>query len=172
MTACCKIKTSLLTFFLILSGCASNLEKAEAPKSTEDKKKLGFGSLTGQEGFVIGGNNVSGRTVDGGGNVVNRYLWQASLDTLQFVPLISSDGPGGLLVSDWYHPNNAKDRLKIQVRIKDKQLRSDALEVTVYRQVGKDSSWRDAGIDIKAARELENIILLRARDIRVNSKES
>jgi hypothetical protein len=75
------------------------------------------------------------------------------------------------LVSDWYHPKGAKDRLKIQVRIKDKQLRSDALEVTVYKQVHDKSEWRDAGIDLKAARELENIILLKARDIRVKARE-
>lgn len=156
---------------LTLIGCSAPHERAEAPQSTEDKRKLGFGSLAGPEGFTLGGDKVSGRTVDGGGNVVNRYLWQASLDTLQFVPLVSSDGPGGVLVSDWYHPSNAKDRLKIQVRIKSKQLRSDALEVTVYKQVRDKSEWRDAGIDLKAARELENIILLKARDIRVKARE-
>lgn len=160
-----------LSLGLVLMGCSTPHERAEAPQSTEDKRKLGFGSLAGPEGFTLGGDKVSGRTVDGGGNVVNRYLWQASLDTLQFVPLVSSDGPGGVLVSDWYHPSNAKDRLKIQVRIKSKQLRSDALEVTVYKQVRDKSEWRDAGIDLKAARELENIILLKARDIRVKARE-
>jgi hypothetical protein len=160
----------LIISALLLTSCSTNIERSEAPKSTEDKRKFGFGSLTGEEGFIIGGDKVSGRTVDSGGNVVNRYLWQASLDTLQFVPLISSDGPGGILVSDWYHPKNAKDRLKIQIRIKDKELRSSALEVTVYKQLRNQSEWRDAGIDLKASRELENIILLKARDIRVKSR--
>ncbi len=56
------------------------------------------------------------------------------------------------------------------MRIKDRQLRSDALEVSVYKQVKQNAQWHDVGIDNKASRELENIILLKARDIRVNTK--
>jgi hypothetical protein len=159
-------KTLNISFALILAACSNSHQKAEAPLSQEDKVKLGFGTLAGPEGITIG-SKVSGRTESGGGQVVNRYLWQASLDTLSFAPIISSDGPGGMLITDWYHPAGATDRLKIQVRIKDKQLRSDALEVSVHKQIKQNSEWRDAGIDNKASRDLENIILQKARSIRV-----
>ena len=162
---------SKITLLLSLAACSTHSDKPlEAPKSTEEKNKLGFGSLAGPEGLSFSTGNITGRTNDTGGNVVNRYLWQASLDTLKFAPLISSDGPGGILVTDWYQPANAKDRLKIQVRIKDRQLRSDALEVTVYKQVKQNAGWVDSGIDLKASRDLENIILLKAREIRVNTQ--
>lgn len=157
-----------ICLLLTLVACGGGSEKPiEAPKSQEDKIKLGFGSLAGAEGITLGTATISGRTNDTGGQVVNRYIWQASLDTLKFAPLISSDGPGGILITDWYQPTNAKDRLKIQVRIKDSQLRSDAVEVAVYKQIKQNSGWVDAGIDLKASRELENIILLKAREIRV-----
>lgn len=161
-------KTLNLSFALLLVACSNSQQKAEAPQSHEDKVKLGFGSLAGPEGITFGSTKVSGRTESSGGQVVNRYLWQASLDTLNFAPLVSSDGPGGILITDWYHPTGASDRLKIQVRIKDKQLRSDALEVSVYKQMKKNTQWRDAGIDNKASRDLENIILQKARSIRVS----
>lgn len=161
-------KTISLSFSILLAACSSAHQKAEAPKSTEDKIKLDFGSLAGPEGITFGTNKISGRTESGGGQVVNRYLWQASLDTLSFAPLASSDGPGGILVTDWYQPTGASDRLKIQVRIKDKQLRSDALEVSVHKQIKQSGEWRDAGIDNKASRDLENIILQKARAIRVS----
>ncbi len=156
-----------LILLLTLAACADRQKAIEVPKSHEDKTKLGFGSLAGPEGLTLSTDTISGRTNDTGGQVVNRYLWQASLDTLKFAPLLSSDGPGGILVTDWYQPANAKDRLKIQVRIRDRQLRSDALEVTVYKQAKQNRGWYDAGIDLKASRELENIILLKAREIRV-----
>lgn len=166
-----KNHISKLALLLTLAACSHNSEKPlEAPKSYEEKTKLGFGSLVGPEGLTMSTDTISGRTNDTGGNVVNRYLWQASLDTLKFAPLLSSDGPGGMLITDWYQPANAKDRLKIQVRIKDRQLRSDAIEVTVYKQVKQNSGWVDSGIDLKASRELENIILLKAREVRVNSQ--
>lgn len=160
-----------MSFLILLSACSTTNQTAEAPQSREDKVKLGFGSLAGPEGISFG-SKVNGRTDGGsGGQVVNRYLWQASLDTLSFAPLISSDGPGGILVTDWYQPEGATDRLRIQVRIKDRQLRSDALEVSVYKQVKQSNDWRDKGIDNKASRELENIILLKARSIRVKDSE-
>ena len=155
------------SLLLALTACTNSQQTAEAPKSYEEKKKLGFGSLAGPEGLTLSTDNISGRTNDTGGQVINSYLWRASLDTLKFAPLISSDGPGGILITDWYQPVNAKDRLKIQVRIKDRQLRSDALEVTIYKQVKQNGGWCDSGIDPKASRELENIILLKAREIRV-----
>ncbi|MFN9953454.1 MAG: DUF3576 domain-containing protein, partial [bacterium] len=91
-------KTLNISFALILAACSNSHQKAEAPLSQEDKVKLGFGSLAGPEGITIG-SKVSGRTESGGGQVVNRYLWQASLDTLSFAPIISSDGPGGMLIT-------------------------------------------------------------------------
>lgn len=164
-------RVAQLTLLLTLAACADSQKAIEVPKSREDKTKLGFGSLAGPEGLTLSTDKITGRTNDTGGQVVNRYLWQASLDTLKFAPLISSDGPGGILVTDWYQPANAKDRLKIQVRIKDRQLRSDALEVTVYKQAKQNGGWYDAGIDLKASRELENIILLKAREIRVTGQK-
>jgi hypothetical protein len=56
------------------------------------------------------------------------------------------------------------------VRIKDSKLNSNALEVSVYKQAKQNDGWRDVGMDNKASRELENIILLKARDIRVNTQ--
>lgn len=165
-----NFKTSI-ALLLLLTACSTSSDKPlEAPKSNEEKNRLGFGSLAGPEGLSFSTGNVSGRTNDSGGYVVNRYLWQASLDTLKFAPLVSSDGPGGVLVTDWYQPPHAKDRLKIQVRIKDRQLHSGALEVTVYKQVSRAAGWVDSGIDLKASRDLENIILQKAREIRVNTK--
>lgn len=155
---------------VVLCGCANTKRPEEAPESREDKAKLGFGSLAGPEGITFGNDKVAGRTDGGGGNVVNRYLWRASLNVVKFAPLVSSDGPGGMLVTDWYQSPGASDRLKIQVSIKDRQLHSNALEVSVYKRVLKNGNWCDVGIDAKASRELENIILREARNIRANEK--
>jgi hypothetical protein len=163
-------KVTSSCFLVLLCACSSTQQTAEAPQSREDKIKLGFGSLAGPEGITLGSDKISGRTNDSAGYVVNSYLWKASLDTLKFAPLVSSDGPGGVIVTDWYQPAGAKDRLKIQVRIKDSKLNSNALEVSVYKQAKQNDGWRDVGMDNKASRELENIILLKARDIRVNTQ--
>src|SRR4051812_33943304 len=33
---------------------------------------------------------------------VNGFLWRATLDTLAFMPLVSADPYGGVIITDWY----------------------------------------------------------------------
>ena len=60
-------------------------------------------------------------------------LWRASLDTLEFMPLISADYSGGIIITDWYNENNNyEDYIKISVRFLTNEIRSDALNIKVY----------------------------------------
>ena len=60
-------------------------------------------------------------------------LWRASLDTLEFMPLISADYGGGIIITDWYNENNNyEDYIKISVRFLTNEIRSDALNIKVY----------------------------------------
>mgnify|MGYP000119525423 CR=1 FL=1 len=55
---------------------------------------------------------------------VNAYLWRATLDTLNFLPLASADPYGGVVITDWYaNPAKADERLKATVYILDTRLR-------------------------------------------------
>ena len=72
----------------------------------------------------------------GGGSfdfATSNELWRASLDTLDFMPLMSADYGGGILITDWYNENNNyEDYIKISVRFLTNEIRSDALDVKVY----------------------------------------
>ena len=102
---------------------------------------------------------------------VNGYLWQASLDTLSFIPLASTDATGGVIVTDWYsHPSAPGERSKIRVSVKDSRLRADALGVSVNRQVrNAQGDWIDAPVQQTTIAGLEDAILTRARQIRINT---
>lgn len=101
---------------------------------------------------------------------VNRYLWAASLETLDFLPIFSADPIAGLIITDWYiNPEAPTERLKTNVYILDSALRADALRVSVFRQERQeDGSWIDAAVNPATAREIENAILTRARQLRLN----
>ena len=72
----------------------------------------------------------------GGGSfdfATSNELWRASLDTLDFMPLMSADYGGGILITDWYNENNNyEDYIKISVRFLTNEIRSDSLDVKVY----------------------------------------
>ncbi|ALH82768.1 hypothetical protein AN936_21095 [Sphingopyxis macrogoltabida] len=98
---------------------------------------------------------------------VNAYLWRASLDALSFMPLLSSDSSGGVIITDWYaNPQNPGERLKVTVSILDRDLRADALRVAASRQVSQGGVWVDAPVQAATVQKLEEIILTRARDLR------
>ena len=101
---------------------------------------------------------------------VNGFLWRATLDTLNFMPLSSADPVGGVVISDWYAPPEKPDEhMKVTVYILDRRLRADAVKVSVFRQVRGANGWADAQTNPDTGIRLENAILSRARELRLAS---
>jgi hypothetical protein len=102
---------------------------------------------------------------------VNGYLWQASLDTLGFMSLASTDAPGGVILTDWYvNPKAQKERTRVQVTVRDSRLRSDALAVAVTRQAMNQSNvWVNVPVQQATVAGLEDAILIRARQLRIST---
>jgi len=97
---------------------------------------------------------------------VNSYLWRASLETLNFMPLEQVDPFGGVIVTDWYASAEApNERFKANVYILDTNLRADALKTSIFKQTRTAGGWQDAAVDADTARQIENSILTRARQL-------
>ena len=162
----------LMTSTLALGACEGS--KNVSQEDAERQKMYKYGSILGGEGGL---NLLEGRRRDdgqqqGGGLGVNSFLWRASLDTLKFMPIASADPFGGVILTDWYTPSDTPgERFKVNLYILDKQLRADALKVSVFRQQRDGSgTWRDSGVGSDTATQLEDTILTRARQLRVSQK--
>ncbi len=104
---------------------------------------------------------------------VNSYLWRASLETLNFMPLAQVDPFGGVIVTDWYASAEApNERFKANVYILDTNLRADALKTSIFKQTRTASGWQDAATDADTARQIENAILTRARQLYIATVDS
>ncbi len=129
-------------------------------------------TIFGEGGLTLFGGD-SGAT-EGAGIGVNSFLWRASLDTIAFMPLASADPFGGVIITDWYQdPKTPGERFKITVYIMDRRLRADGVKVAVFRQVkdGKDV-WSDAATNPQTGPKIENAILVRARQLRIDAVEA
>ena len=170
----------ILLFLTALVGCTDT--ETTTPPDTggwspeEARRRDEFGTLLGDEGFSILGSRsreAKARQEDAGGVGVNSYLWRASLDTIDFMPVANADPFGGLITTDWYQPAEApSERFKVQVLVRDKTLRADGVKVSLWRQAKSDTGeWLNASVDPKTAVELENRILTRARQLRIAATE-
>ncbi len=174
------MKPTLL--FLVLScalvSCAQNQETTSKeakelhgpPMGRQEERKENFGKILGDDAFRI--DLARGNPSNGSGMMgVNPHLWKASFETVHFIPLVSSDAVGGVIITDWYtSPNAPNERLKITIRIIGTELKTDALSVSVFKQIkSTKQEWAPAQADEKLARDFEDVILSRARDIRIAS---
>ena len=129
-------------------------------------------SIFGPGGLSLGGkppDDGSGDGPGGGGGIgVNSFLWRASLDTVAFMPLVSADPFGGVIITDWYTPpQSPNERFKINVFILGRTLRADGVRAAVFRQQMAAAGWVDAPVAGSTATDLENAILVRARQLRI-----
>jgi hypothetical protein len=90
------------------------------------------------------------------------------------MPLASADPFGGVIITDWYQDPNAQgERFKVTVYILDRRLRADGVKVAVFRQDKNDAGdWVDARVNESTALQMENAILVRARQLRISTIEA
>jgi hypothetical protein len=119
---------------------------------------------------IVPGGKVNKQQEADAGLAVNKYLWRAALETFQFMPLLSEDPFGGVIVTDWYAPNPAGgERFKATVYVLGRQLRSDGVRVALFRQVRDGGGWADAPVNPATATDIENKVLARARELRAQA---
>jgi len=86
-------------------------------------------------------------------------LWRASLDVINFMPLLSVDYGGGLIITDWYSGENNQDSIKLTIQFLSNEIRSDAVEVKMFKKncpsqddcIVKDNSNASITNEIKIA---------------------
>ncbi len=166
----------LLVLPAFLAGCGGIQSEAKYPagRGPGSKDIVYHGereSIFGEGGAGLFGSKDKKGGEAGVSITVNAYLWRASLDTISFMPLASADPFGGTIITEWYEdPNVPGERVKANVFVLGKELRTDALRVSLFRQVKSGGTWRDAPVDAATVSALENTILTRARQLRVADK--
>ena len=153
---------SLLIICFVLQAC-STVVKTEIDKSNEEKITSAITDQTKKKGIVlIDDNGNLGDFFKSSSNEigsVNKYLWQASLEVLSFLPITSADPFSGIIVFGKGKAPGSTQSYDATVYISDPALDARSLSVTVRSSNGTVSS--------AAKREIESAILSRARQLRL-----
>lgn len=93
----------------------------------------------------------------------NKYLWNASLETLSFLPFEQADPFSGVLVTGWGTAPGSSQQYRATILVAGPALDATSLKVAVFRRAG----GREVPASSATALEVENAILSRARQLRI-----
>lgn len=104
------------------------------------------------------GPNTADQTVK-----VNRFIWNASLDVLNFLPIESVDPFTGVIVTGYGVPPGGGRSYRATVHISDPALEARSLRVSLQSRGGP--------VAASTSRAVEDAILSRARQLRISDNK-
>jgi len=129
-----KIIFILFVSSIFLNSCGGKFPGADARKYDPDPKKRVAKNLEEGRGFRLSETFSNSR-----GGVFefasSNELWRSSLDTIDFMPLVSVNYSGGIIITDWYSTDQtSNESIKISIRFLTNEIRSDALDIKVFNK--------------------------------------
>ncbi len=166
---------ALLLGSLALTGCGNNNLQPQLADVNNPSANLTPGAMANASTSPLFtfGKGAAGANGQATAIQVNAYLWRASLDTLAFMPLVSADPFGGVIITDWYvPPATPSERFKVNAYILSKEMTANAIQVSVFRQILQNGQWVDAPADPATASGLEDRILAQAADLQAEAQNT
>ncbi len=159
--------TIIIFNFLNINAIATVSD--DYPMPEEERRFEEIGSIVGGEGLVFRPSRIKNDSTKTQSNTINKYLWQASIESLSFIPLASTDSNGGVIITEWYNPKGKTNfRFKINIFIKDNLISPDSIQVKIFEQTLKSGNWIDSQNTSDLAIIIEDKILRRARELYIS----
>ena len=126
---------------LILSSCGGfKLPKpGDARKTPASGKERALKNIKEGRGVSIG-KALGGRQTTYEFSTSNP-MWRATFDVIDFMPLVTVDYAGGMIITDWYtDANTVNDSLKFTIRFLSNEIRADSLKIIIHKKTCKTQS--------------------------------
>ncbi len=131
-------------------------DAADRPEATASAQGRGEGEYRkrGTVWDLFGNRDDPNTTV-----AVNRYIWNAALDVLDFMPIESVDPFSGIIVYGYGTPPGSRQAYRATVFVQDPALDARSLRVALATRSGPAPA--------ETVRAIEDAILTRARQLRI-----
>ena len=156
-----QLRTKTAGIALLCLGFITSCSAWEDRQIRESAQEIETGRES--KSAVDDGSSLFDIFKDGGAKVkVNRYLWTASLQVLDFLPVESADPFTGVITTGYGRPPGGGRAYRATILISDPALDARSLNVALQTQSGPVST--------DTQRAVEDAILARARQLRVQAK--
>ena len=141
-----KTLNRILLIFLIpifLNSCGGGFK---LPKPGDARNNPSDGRERARKN-IEEGRGISAGDLFGGNKSTNyefsssNPLWRATFDVIDFMPLVTVDYSGGMIITDWYTDSNTtNDSLKFTIRFLSNDIRADSLKIIIHKKTCKTQS--------------------------------
>jgi hypothetical protein len=90
--------------------------------------------------------------------------FEVVLDQFSIMPLLSVDRVGGVIITDWYSTSsNTNERVKFNIIIKDDNMKSESIDIVMFKQNYNGTSWVQTSVDTETTNKIKNVILEKSK---------
>ncbi len=135
------IKIPLILSFTILLSCGDPL--AKLPGGSRDTPE---GGRERARKNIEEGRGISLKKALGDRKTTYEFsssnpMWRATFDVIDFMPLVTVDYSGGMIITDWYTDANTTDEsLKFTIRFLSNEVRADSLKIIIHKKTCNKNS--------------------------------
>ena len=127
-----KFLIMLFVTALLLNSCGTfkKVDAKKVPVKGMDRARKNI-----EEGRGISLKNLGKRGSTNYEFSSSNPMWRASLEILDFLPLVTVDYSGGVIITDWYSDvSNNNDAIKITLRFLSNEIQSNSLKIIVHQK--------------------------------------
>ena len=134
----CIINSLLILSFLTLFACSTaKKDEEEIIKKKPIEPNVFERVKQSNGGLLLGKDKGSGGTTYN--FATSNVLWRATLQSLNFVPLVNASYSGGIVVTDWYG-SDTSESIKIQVKFLSDEIKTSSIEVNSFKKICEKNS--------------------------------
>lgn len=159
-----KIASIIIFSFLaliLLNSCeALKPKKVDARKVSPNAKDRVAKNIEEGRGFKLFGGKKGGEFEFANSNP----MWRASLDTIDFMPLLSVDYGGGLIITDWFNDSTGNpEAIKLTIKFLSNEIRADSIDIKIFKKIcSSENTCKVSNSNTKLNEELKLTILKKA----------
>ena len=156
-----------------LFACSNTDVEYEYPKDPQNVRNLRAGKFFGDIVVYDGNKKRAKFNSKSSDKNSKNILWIASFEVISALfPIALVDSNSGVIVTDWYMDGKNKNaRVKINVLVKDQDIKEKNLVISIFRQEKNDKDqWQDQQLNDKnlAIKLISGKILDKAKVLKFN----
>jgi hypothetical protein len=97
-------------------------------------------------------------------NFNKSITFEVVIDQFSIMPLLSVDRASGVIITDWYSTSsNTNERVKFNIIIKDDNMKSESIDIVMFKQNYNGTSWVQTSVDTETTNKIKNVILEKSK---------